>query len=87
MRRWKQKCLECFSDAGLVDSWLDMHRKNWFENRENGLYGYELRARALAEYWLAQGEHGPDYNDNNLIYLQKMWREYLEMFECEEEEK
>ena len=83
-RRWKCTVNPVFDDAGLVDDWLNMHRKYWFNNPQNGFYGYEDRAKSIAEYWLTNGEHGPDYNDPAIIRLMRYWDEYLEMFELME---
>jgi hypothetical protein len=86
VRRWIDKYPAPLSDSALVDQWLDLHRENWFENEGNGLCGCELKARAVAEYWLKHGSHGEDYNDHIIIYLQKKWGSFIECFETEEAE-
>jgi hypothetical protein len=85
VRRWKPLYSITFSDAELVNEWLNITRKGWFENRGNDLYGRELNARAVAEYWLMNETHGEDYNDKNIIYLQKKWNDFIRNFEVEAE--
>jgi hypothetical protein len=67
MRIWECTVPQRFDDKGLVNDWISMHMDGWFRNSRNSLFGYEDRFRALAEYWLKNGEHGPDYDDPNII--------------------
>ena len=86
-RLWKKMVSPVFDDEGLVNDWLNMHREHWFNNPQNGFYGYENHARGIAEYWLVNGEHGQDYNDPAIIRLMRYWNEYLELFELIEDNR
>ena len=83
-RLWRYTVSPVFDDARLVDNWLKLHREHWFNNPQNGFYGYEDRARGLAEYWLVNGEHGLDYNDPVIVKLMWYWDEYLKLYELME---
>ena len=78
-KRWICTIAPVFDGVELVDNWISEHKEHWFNNPHNGFYGYEDRARAMAEYWLTNGEHGPDYNDPAIIRLMKYWNEYMEL--------
>ena len=64
----------------LVEDWLEMHKKTWFQNKDNGFYGMENIFRGIAEYWLEHGCHGPDYNKPEIIKAQTYWDEYMELY-------
>ena len=80
MRIWVEKNPKRLTDEMLVEKWLAMHREFWFEMPTNDLFGYEERFRGIAEHWLYHGTHGPDYNDHRIMYGQRMWDEFLELF-------
>jgi len=80
MRIWVEKSPCRFTDEKLIEKWLSPKRKAWFENPKNDLFGCEERFRAIAEHWLYHGKHGPDYDDRRIMYGQRMWDEFLELF-------
>ena len=83
-RIWKSTFLMAFSDEEIINIWIALHQKDWFNNKENGFYGYGNKAREIAKYWLEHHhEHGPDYNDYHIIKIQNYWDEFIEMFEEE----
>lgn len=79
-RIWECKHPQRYTDESLVDDWLKMHRTNWFENISNGFYGMENTFREIAEYWLKNGCHGPDYGNPKIAKAQWYWDEYLNIF-------
>jgi hypothetical protein len=74
-RRWKRVVIA--ADQEVLNRWITLHQKNWFDNPKNSFYGYEDRARAIAEYWLDNGKFGPDYDDPNIIMLQSYWKDWV----------
>jgi hypothetical protein len=77
---WIEKRPCHFTNEELIDSWIKMHIEFWFNNKENGFYNYTDMARGIAEYWLKNRKHGPDYNDGRIVKLQMYWDEYIDMF-------
>jgi len=67
-------------DEYLVDNWLNIDRDIYFDNPENGLYGYELRFKAIAEYWLQHGCHDPACKEPEILYAQENWDLYMKYF-------
>lgn len=72
------------NDKSLISNWLFILYK-YFKNPRKDLYGYRQQYKSLAEYWLKHGVHHHSYNDPIIKHGQKMWDEYLEMFERIEE--
>jgi hypothetical protein len=69
-----------FTNKTLVANWLSINRNALFKNPESGLFRYERRFKAIAEYWLKYSVHNSACSDPNIIYGQKLWDGYIKMF-------
>jgi len=76
----KELQFKSFAEAtAFINKWLTLNRKYWFQNIDNAFFGLEYKARAIAEYWLLNGKHEPDYNNYVIFSLQKYWDEYVDV--------
>ena len=80
-RLWKTKVAAPLTDEQLIQEWLSIHRKFWIGCLPDELSSYENRFRAVAKHWLQCGDHAPTYGNTGIMYAQRRWDEFLNLFE------
>jgi hypothetical protein len=85
MSRWKLKEPEFICEDDFLEKWLGYFWTYRDEPSGIAIYEYEDMAKGIARYWLDHREHGPDYGNLSIRYIQQLWNVFIELFEPVEE--
>jgi hypothetical protein len=79
MKFWITKKPTGYTSEELVEKWID-------EAYGVAYPAEQAQARAVARYYFDNGEHGPNYGNNDIGVMQKSWSLFLGKFKQHEGE-